>query len=72
MPILEQVFHDFNIEAHVVAANVGPSVTQFEMEVKAGTKVSKILSINREIALALGAKDVRIQAPIPGKKTIGV
>ena len=42
------------------------------MEVKAGTKVSKILSINREIALALGAKDVRIQAPIPGKKTIGV
>ncbi len=72
VPILEQVFHDFNIEAHVVAANVGPSVTQFEMEVKAGTKVSKILSINREIALALGAKDVRIQAPIPGKKTIGV
>ena len=70
VPILEQVFHDFNIEAH--AANVGPSVTQFEMEVKAGTKVSKILSINREIALALGAKDVRIQAPIPGKKTIGV
>lgn len=72
VPILEQVFHDFNIEAHVVAANVGPSVTQFEMDVKAGTKVSKILSINREIALALGAKDVRIQAPIPGKKTIGV
>ena len=72
IPILEQVFHDFNIDAHVVAANVGPSVTQYEMEVKAGTKVSKILSINREIALALGAKDVRIQAPIPGKKTIGV
>ncbi len=72
IPILEQVFHDFNIEARVVAANVGPSVTQYEMEVKAGTKVSKILSINREIALALGAKDVRIQAPIPGKKTIGV
>lgn len=72
IPILEQVFHDFSIEAKVVAANVGPSVTQYEMEVKAGTKVSKILSINREIALALGAKDVRIQAPIPGKKTIGV
>lgn len=72
IPILEQVFHDFSIEAKVVAANVGPSVTQYEMEVRAGTKVSKILSINREIALALGAKDVRIQAPIPGKKTIGV
>ena len=72
IPILEQVFHDFNIEAKVVAANIGPAVTQYEMEVKAGTKVSKILSINREIALALGAKDVRIQAPIPGKRTIGV
>lgn len=72
IPILEQVFHDFNIDAKVVAANIGPAVTQYEMEVKAGTKVSKILSINREIALALGAKDVRIQAPIPGKRTIGV
>ena len=72
IPILQQVFHDFSIEARVVAANVGPAVTQYEMEVRAGTKVSKILSINREIALALGAKDVRIQAPIPGKKTIGV
>ncbi len=72
IPILEQVFHDFAIEAKVVAANVGPAVTQYEMEVKAGTKVSKVLSINREIALALGAKDVRIQAPIPGKRTIGV
>ena len=42
------------------------------MEVKAGTKVSKILGINREIALATAAKDVRIQAPIPGKRTIGI
>ena len=72
IPILEQVFNDFAIEAKVVAANVGPAVTQYEMEVKAGTKVSKILSINREIALALGAKDVRIQAPKKTKKTIGV
>lgn len=70
--ILEQVFKDFGIDGHVVAANIGPSVTQYEMEVKAGTKVSKILSIHRELALALAAKDVRIQAPIPGKKTIGV
>lgn len=70
--VLEQVFNDFGVEGKVVAANIGPSVTQYEMEIKAGTKVSKILSIHREIALALAAKDVRIQAPIPGKKTVGV
>lgn len=70
--IIEEVFHDFGIEGKVVAANVGPSVTQYEMEVKAGTKVSKILGIHREIALATAAKDVRIQAPIPGKRTIGI
>lgn len=69
---LETVFHDFGIEAKVVAANVGPAVTQYELEIKAGTKVSRILSLNREIALATAAKDVIIQAPIPGKKTIGV
>lgn len=69
---LETVFHDFGVEAKVVAANVGPAVTQYEMEVKAGTKVSRILSLNREIALATAAKDVIIQAPIPGKRTIGV
>lgn len=70
--ILEQVFADFGVEGKVVAVNVGPAVTQYEMEIKAGTKVSKILSLNREVALALGARDVRIQAPIPGKKTVGV
>lgn len=70
--ILKTVLADFGIDGKVVAANVGPSVTQYEMEIKAGTKMSKILGIHREIALALAAKDVRIQAPIPGKKTIGV
>ncbi len=70
--ILEQVFADFGVEGKVVAINIGPAVTQYEMEIKAGTKVNKILSLNREIALALGARDVRIQAPIPGKRTVGV
>ena len=70
--VLEQVFADFGVEGKVVAVNIGPAVTQYEMEIKAGTKVSKILSLNREIALALGARDVRIQAPIPGKRTVGV
>ena len=72
IPVLEQVLRDFGIDAKVVDSHVGPAVTQYELELKAGTKVSKILSLNREIALALAAKDVRIQAPIPGKKTIGI
>lgn len=70
--LLEQVLSDFDIQGKVVAAHVGPTVTQYELEVKSGTKVSKILSLNKEIALALAAKDVRIQAPIPGKSTIGI
>ena len=71
-PILQTVLKDFGIESKVVSAHVGPSVTQYELEVKNGTKLSKILSLNKEIALELAAKDVRIQAPIPGKKTIGI
>jgi len=70
--ILEKVLADFQIVGKVTEIHVGPNVTQYEMELKSGTKVSKVLSINREIALALSAKDVRIQAPIPGKSTIGI
>ncbi len=70
--LLEQVLSDFDIYGKVVEAHVGPTVTQYELEIKSGTKVSKILSLNKEIALALAAKDVRIQAPIPGKSTIGI
>ena len=69
---LQKVLLDFGIEGHVVAINPGPTVTQYELEIKSGTKVSKIASLNKEIALALAAKDVRIEAPIPGKSTIGV
>jgi S-DNA-T family DNA segregation ATPase FtsK/SpoIIIE len=69
---LQRVFKDFEIEGKVVEVHVGPSVTQYELELKSGTKVNRVLSINREIALALAAKNVRIQAPIPGKNTIGI
>ena len=69
---MEKVLADFDIVGKVVAINVGPSVTQYEIELRSGTKVNKVLSIQREIALALAAKDVRIQAPIPGKSTIGI
>lgn len=70
--ILEQVCEDFGISGHIVAANVGPNVTQYEMDLKSGTRVNKIQSIEKEIALALAAKSVHIQAPIPGKKTVGI
>ena len=70
--LLENVLKDFGILAKVVEVNSGPSVTQYELEVQSGTKLNKILSINREISLALAKKDVRIQAPIPGKSTVGI
>lgn len=70
--ILERVLNDFQIKGTVVEIHVGPAVTQYEVAIPSGTKVSKILSINKEIALALAAKDVRIEAPIPGKSTVGV
>lgn len=70
--ILERVLNEFGVAAKVVNTNVGPAVTQYELTVPPATKVSKILSIDKEIALALAAKDVIIQAPIPGKSTIGI
>jgi len=69
---LERVLNDFQIKGQVVEIHIGPAVTQFEVKVPSGTKVSRISGINKEIALALAAKDVRIQAPIPGKSTIGI
>ncbi len=69
---LESVLKDFNITGQVKEVHIGPTVSQYELEIKSGTKVSNILNINREIALELAKKDVRIEAPIPGKKTVGI
>ncbi len=69
---IERVFGDFGMMAKVVEVHVGPAVTQYEMTLQRGTKVNKVLSISREIALALAAKEVRIEAPIPGKNTVGI
>lgn len=70
--VFKRVFNDFDIDGKITEVHIGPSVTQYEVELKSGTKVNRVLSINREMALALAAKDVRIQAPIPGKSTIGI
>lgn len=70
--ILEKVLKDFKIIGKVVEVHIGPTVAQYELEIASGTRVNKITSINREIALALAKKDVRIEAPIPGKNTVGI
>ena len=70
--VLEKVLKDFKIIGKVVEVHIGPTVAQYELEIASGTRVNKITSINREIALALAKKDVRIEAPIPGKNTVGI
>ena len=70
--ILERVLKDFGITGKVVEVHIGPAVAQYELEIASGTRVNKITSIDREIALALAKKDVKIQAPIPGKSTVGI
>jgi len=69
---LEQVLKSFGVFAKVVEVHVGPTVAQYELEIASGTRVNKITTLSREIALALSKKDVRIEAPIPGKNTVGV
>jgi S-DNA-T family DNA segregation ATPase FtsK/SpoIIIE len=69
---LEKVLSDFQIIGKVVEIHEGPAVTQYEVEIKAATKLNRITGIYREIALALAAKEVRILAPIPGKSTVGI
>ncbi len=67
MEALERTFHTFGVPAHVTTAHRGPTVTLYEVEVEAGTKVNKVLSLPDDIAYALATPDVRIVAPIPGR-----
>ncbi len=69
---LEKVLSDFGIEGKVVEVHVGPAVTQFEVAVHSGTILSKVAARDKEIAAALSAKSVAIEAPIPGKSTVGI
>src|SRR5439155_23012045 len=68
---LERTFNTFGVGASVVASHRGPTVTMYEIEVEAGTKVNKVLNLSEDIAYALATPDVRIIAPIPGKSAIG-
>ena len=70
--VLEKTFQSFGVDAKVVKASLGPAVTKFEVQPAVGVKVSKIVGLTDDIALALAAKDVRMEAPIPGKSLIGI
>ncbi len=69
---LETLLSEFNINAKVVAAETGPVVTMFELELAAGVKVSQISALANDMARALAAGAVRVVAPLPGKHTIGI
>ncbi len=69
---LERTLRTFGVDARVTGAHRGPTVTMYEVEVAAGTKVNKVLALSSDIAYALATPDVRIQAPIPGKSAIGI
>ncbi|MEG0679429.1 MAG: DNA translocase FtsK, partial [Carnobacterium sp.] len=70
--LLNETLDAFNILAQVVGWTVGPAVTQFELQLGRGVKVNKITNLSDDLKLALAAKDIRIEAPIPGKNTVGV
>ncbi len=69
---LIETLRDFGVEARMLGVSVGPNVTRYELQPKAGTKVSKITGLSDDIALSLAATQVRIEAPIPGKAAVGI
>lgn len=69
---LEDTLMSFGVEARVIHVSKGPSVTRYELQPKAGVKVSRIVNLSDDIALALAARGVRIEAPIPGKAAVGI
>jgi len=70
--LLERTLLDFNYQVRVVQIDTGPVITQFEIELEAGLRVSRIMSLADDLAIALAVPSVRIVAPIPGKTTVGI
>ncbi|MFD0827252.1 DNA translocase FtsK [Neobacillus sp. M.A.Huq-85] len=70
--LLNQTLQNFNVGAKVVNVTQGPAVTRFEVQPEPGVKVNKITNLSDDIKLSLAARDIRIEAPIPGKHTIGI
>jgi S-DNA-T family DNA segregation ATPase FtsK/SpoIIIE len=70
--LIEDTLASFKVEARVVNINVGPAVTQYELQPAIGVKVNKITTLDKDLALALAAPSIRIEAPIPGKSVVGI
>ncbi|MCO4328294.1 DNA translocase FtsK [Staphylococcus hyicus] len=70
--LLETTLKNFGVNARVTQIKIGPAVTQYEVQPAQGVKVSRIVNLHSDIALALAAKDIRIEAPIPGKSAVGI
>ena len=70
--VLKKTLNSFGVDAEIKNVNLGPSVTEYELHPAIGVKVSKIVNLADDLALALAAKDIRIEAPIPGKSLIGI
>ena len=70
--LLERTLLDFGYQVRVVQIDTGPVITQFEIELEAGLRVSRIMSLADDLAIALAVPSVRIVAPIPGKTTVGI
>ncbi|PTU87158.1 cell division protein FtsK [Staphylococcus pasteuri] len=70
--VLESTMKNFGVDAKVTQIKIGPAVTQYEVQPAQGVKVNKIVNLHNDIALALAAKDVRIEAPIPGRSAVGI
>jgi S-DNA-T family DNA segregation ATPase FtsK/SpoIIIE len=70
--LLETTLKNFGVDARVTQIKIGPAVTQYEIQPAQGVKVSKIVNLHNDIALALAAKDIRIEAPIPGRSAVGI
>jgi S-DNA-T family DNA segregation ATPase FtsK/SpoIIIE len=70
--VLEATMREFGVDARLIGATVGPTVTRYELELAAGVKVNRVTGLTKEIAYAMASHDVRILAPIPGRSAIGV
>ena len=70
--VLEATMRQFGVDARLLGATVGPTVTRYELELAPGVKVNKVTSLAKEIAYSMASHDVRILAPIPGRSAIGV
>jgi S-DNA-T family DNA segregation ATPase FtsK/SpoIIIE len=70
--LIEETLASFKVEAQIIGVHTGPVITQFELQPAVGVKISKITTLEKDLALALAAPSIRIEAPIPGKSAVGI